>query len=358
MILMTNDYDIIHFEALGQEGGCLDVETIKAIGENKLPIDYNYLITPLTLQEYVQKNLEIKLPNIISIKTHSVIPEDYLKNGDKKSIITRSAGYDHLENIINQANVTSLREYCVNAVAETAIQFLFSISRNANHYSQMAIKFDRKHCESFKELTGSRAVVYGVGKIGKRIYDMLDGIGIDTVGVDIREKELKVLYNYEIRFIPKENAIENADIIINAMNLTRDVNSLYYNSGYFSKEYLEKAKNGLIFVNVTRGEIAPESMLLQLYQEKKIYGLGLDVFSEESKLVELLNDKKENYNEDVLSAARLIELAFEGKNIYVSPHQAFNSDRAARKKARGSIKHLISWHKNKGKCFDEQLPYY
>jgi D-lactate dehydrogenase len=45
-------------------------------------------------------------------------------------------------------------------------------------------------------------------------------------------------------------------------------------------------------------------------------------------------------------------------NIYVQPHQGFNSDIAAKTKASEAIKHVISWYKNRGSCFDEQLPYY
>jgi D-lactate dehydrogenase len=45
-------------------------------------------------------------------------------------------------------------------------------------------------------------------------------------------------------------------------------------------------------------------------------------------------------------------------NIYVQPHQAFNSDIAARNKARETIVYIAAWYKNDKKHFDEQLPYY
>lgn len=56
------------------------------------------------------------LPPLLTIKTHSRPPKEWLE-GEKKSIITRSAGYDHLEALADVANITSLRNYCVNAVA-------------------------------------------------------------------------------------------------------------------------------------------------------------------------------------------------------------------------------------------------
>ena len=67
-----------------------------------------------------------------------------------------------------------------------------------------------------------------------------------------------------MKFVTKDEAIETSDVIINAMNLTRIKGSPYYNENYFSYDYLSRAKKGLIFINVTRGEIAPEPVLLKL----------------------------------------------------------------------------------------------
>jgi len=45
-------------------------------------------------------------------------------------------------------------------------------------------------------------------------------------------------------------------------------------------------------------------------------------------------------------------------NVYVQPHQAFNSDVAAKSKAANTISHMIAWYRNGKTHFDEQLPYY
>lgn len=143
------------------------------------------------------------------------------------------------------------------------------------------------------------------------------------------------------------------------MNLTRNEQSAMYNVGYFSKEYLSQAKDGMIFINVTRGEIAPESGLLDLYTSGKIKGIGLDVFTKESQFAKLLVDNNVVAEGDFYAAKLIVKKAIErSANIYVQPHQGFNSDIAAGTKAAESIKHVIAWYKNKGKCFDEQLPYY
>ena len=62
---------------------------------------------------------------------------------------------------------------------------------------------------------------------------------------------------------------------------------------------------------------------------------------------------------DVAQTQEMLKIARERTgNIYVQPHQGFNSDVAASTKAHEALNHVIEWVKNGGKCFDEQLPYY
>ena len=353
-------YDIIHFEALGKEADHLREETEKAQAEGKLPKEYNYVITPLNLQQYMAENPDTVLPDIITTKTHSKLPEEYLNNGVKKSIITRSAGYDHFEHLAEVANVTSLREYCVNAVAQTGIKFAYAAAGYLNHYTNNTLTFERNKTYSFMEFNKDRiATVFGVGKIGKRVYELLEGNGLTVQAVDIRQDELNTLYGGTVNFVTKEEAIANSDIIINAMNLTRLPESKFYNVNYFSEEDLAKAKDGLVFVNVTRGEIAPESTLLKFYKEGKIIGIGLDVFSDENGFSAAVNGKKDFETDNHKAGKELLDMAINRTgNVYVQPHQAFNSDVAAMSKASETIKHMIAWHANNKVRFDEQLPYY
>lgn len=355
---VTPKYDIIHFEALGPEAKHLEEQILSAKEQKKLPENHTYLITPDNVQVFLKEHPDISLPEIITTKTHSVLPESYIAEG-RKSVVTRSAGYDHFEHLTDKANIASLREYCVNAVAQTAMKFLYATAGLFNHYAKNIETFERKKSDAFIELDKNRTLtVFGVGKIGKRIYELAEANGLTVQGVDIRQKELHQLYSGTVKFVSKEEAIGSSDIIINAMNLTKNKESIFYNVGYFSLEYLSKAKNELIFINVTRGEIAPESALLDLYSSGKITGIGLDVFTNESEFVRLLLGEPAT-GADLVAAHTMVKKSLErSANIYVQPHQGFNSDIAAKTKAVEAIKHVVSWYKNEGKCFDEQLPYY
>jgi len=352
-------YNIIHFEALGPEATHLEAETQKAIARKEIPEEHTYLITPKNVQEFMRDYASAILPDIITTKTHSVLPDQYI-SGKKKGVITRSAGYDHFEHLVDTVNIASLREYCVNAVAQTAMKFLYAAAGELNHYTVNAATFERKDSRAFIELDRQRiCTVFGVGKIGKRTYELAEANGLSVQSVDIRQDELAALYGGSVHFVSREEAIQTSDIIINAMNLTRNKDSKFYNIGYFSKSYLSQAKKKLIFINVTRGEIAPESVIADLYRAGEIIGIGLDVFSNESRFADLLNKQGNVTDADVLAARGLVEKAIERScNIYVQPHQGFNSDIAAQAKAVEAIKHVAAWYRNGGQCFDEQLPYY
>jgi D-lactate dehydrogenase len=355
---VQSGFDIIHFEALGPEAEHLEEETLKAKEEGSLPENHTYLIVPDTVQDFLKGHGEVRLPDIVTLKTHSILPEGYLSGG-RKSIITRSAGYDHLEHLAEAANITSLREYCVNAVAQTAMKFLYAAAGRANQYTKNMEIFGRKDSDAFMELDRHRILtVFGVGRIGRKIYELAEANGLTAQGVDIRQEELHRLYGGAVRFVSKEGAIDSSDIIVNAMNFTRKKESRFYNVGYFSREYLAKAKKPLVFINVTRGEIARESVLLDLYLSGRIVGMGLDVFGRESEFGRLLRGEPLS-GVDLEAALTIVKKSLDrSANIYVQPHQAFNSDVAARAKAVESIKRVVSWYRNKGTCFDEQLPYY
>jgi D-lactate dehydrogenase len=356
--MVNAPYDVMHFEALGPEATHLEEATAKAMAAGALPPGHTCLITPLTLQSYIEAHPGTALPRLVTTKTHSILPEAYVAEGGK-GVITRSAGYDHLESLVGKLHLTSLREYCVDAVAQTAMKFMYATAGMINHYCIHAQRFDRQACEAFLSLDSSvTATIFGVGRIGKRIHDLAAANGITVQGVDIRAQALSSIYGGSVHFVSKAAAIASTDLIINAMNLTRDPASPFHNVGYFSREDLAQAGKKLIFINVTRGEIAPEAGLLELYRTGKIMGLGLDVFSREAAFAKVLLGAGTE-DPDLVAAEALTRMALERTgNVYVQPHQGFNSNVAAQTKAVEAMKHVVAWFRNDGRHFDEELPYY
>ena len=355
---MERNYDIIHFEALGEEAVHLEEATKEAQRNKSLPADLRFFITPDTLQEFSAKNPGFVLPDIITTKTHSLLPGDYLK-GTKKSIVTRTTGYDDFEHLLNDANITTLREYCISAVAQTAVKLLYAAAGLFNHYMENARTFARNESRSFIELTTSKvATVFGLGRIGKRVYDLLACSDVTVQAFDFARDKLESFYDHSVKFVSKEEAVANSHFFINTMSLVKMPESKSFNVNFFSKEYLSRAKPGLIFINVARAEVAPEAGLLELYDKNILAGIGLDVFSDEDVFSRVVNGEPTD-DPNLLAAKEMLRRSLDrSANIYIQPHQGFNSDAATVHKAYDSIRHVIAWYRNDKKHFDTQLPYY
>ena len=78
------NYDILFFEALGEENAHLTEEMEKAKARGTIPAGLRYYVGTETLQEFMAANPEEQLPDILSTKTHSILPENWLSSGKKK----------------------------------------------------------------------------------------------------------------------------------------------------------------------------------------------------------------------------------------------------------------------------------
>ena len=138
------DFDIIHFEALGPEASYLDR---RAEG----PSGWDAPRAPrLSHHPAERPGIPEGTRGVPSAGHHhdqdTLRPsEEHYLSGGRKSIITRSAGYDHFEHLTREGDLASLRKYCVNAVAQTAMKFLYAAAGMLNHYTRNAATFERKN---------------------------------------------------------------------------------------------------------------------------------------------------------------------------------------------------------------------
>ena len=179
------------------------------------------------------------------------------------------------------------------------------------------------------ECEGKKLVVVGVGNIGSQIVKIGIGLGMDVMAVDI------VVKYPEYEYSDFNIAVADADIIVCSMNLTSE------NIGYFSYEKLKKAKKGVIFINIARGELSQVADLMQLIEEDHVGGLALDVYENETALAHALRNKDKIIDEQVKSVLKLAEY----QNVILTPHNAFNTLEAVKRKAEQSVEQIIHFLK-------------
>ena len=196
-----------------------------------------------------------------------------------------------------------------------------------------------KKFESFERdgLTGAECpqrnlLVVGIGRIGSEICKIGRALGFIVKGVDL------VHNKPDIDYVSKEIGISWADVIICSMNLTNE------NRGYFSYGFMKLAKSGAILVNIARGEHSPIRDLVRLLEEKRLGGLGLDVYEDEGTLGAALRDPDSRRSDTVRELHRLAGYP----NVILTPHNAFNTTEAVKRKSQMSVeqvKHFLT-HKD------------
>jgi D-lactate dehydrogenase len=312
--------DVFFYEAFKEEA-----DALRPILGNQV----SYGITDKTIQETGDIHPPARL---ISIRTQSIIPIEWENKLD--GVLSRSTGYDHLKKYLGairtQLPCGHLEEYATRAVAEHAVLLMMNLMRRLPQQMAQFQKFNRDGLTG-GECAGKNLLVVGVGRIGSEIVKIGSALGMNVRGVDIVQR------NKEVKYCGKEDGVVWADIIICAINLTKE------NHGYFSYNVLKLAKHGFLFINIARGEHAPLSGLLQLENEDHIGGLGLDVFEDEPNVAVALRSGQTN----ISTEAQTLNALLLKPNVLFTPHNAFNTCEAVHRKSQFSVDEILYFLKNK-----------
>ena len=309
-------YDVYFYEAFAEEKNLL---------KKYLPQNIRAGYTWKTVQETGDSNPPAGL---ISIRTQSVVPPDW--SAQLSGILSRSTGYNHLLDyqrlIRHHLPLGYLPRYCPRSVAEQALLMWMTLLRKLPQQLRQFSDFHRDGLTG-EECAAKTLLVVGVGHIGYEVVQIGLGLDMQVFGVDIVQRHSDVFY------VSIEEGLAEADIIVCAMNLTLK------NRGYFNYNLLGRAKRKAVFVNISRGELSPAQDLLKLMQKGKLGGIALDAFNEESELALALRKGEHSTNPAVAAVLKLSIY----DNVILTPHNAFNTVQAVRRKAEQSARQVQSF---------------
>lgn len=295
-----------------------------------LPADVPARFTGQTIQE--AGDPEPPAP-IVSMRTQSQIPDAWADRLD--AIITRSTGYDHVvayrRRVGHCLPAGYLPLYCHRAVAEQAALLWLALLRTLPAQLRQFRRFGRDGLTG-RECAGRILAVVGVGNIGHEVVRIGRGLDMTVRGVDVVERHADVSY------VAADLAIPAADVIVCAMNLTDD------NVGYFDYARLAGVRPGAVFINIARGKMSPPADLRRLLDERRLGGVGLDVYDQEQALAVALRQGSTPAPGDPAaeSIRETLRLA-EHPNVLATPHNAFNTVEAVDRKARQTVETLVAF---------------
>ena len=185
-------------------------------------------------------------------------------------------------------------------IAEFAVTGILNIIKHSSHFYDNKINKRWDKDRSLEELTDKKVLIIGAGDIGNEVAkrmrvfcDIVDGINRTVYSND----NFNMIYP-----LTQLKAIVNGyDIIVLCLALTSETKNI------INDQIIDRMKQGVIFVNIARGDLVDENYLIDSVMEKRIGGAVLDVFKEEP-----LPDYNKLWDMD---------------NVIITPHNSFVSNR-------------------------------
>lgn len=225
-----------------------------------------------------------------------------------KLICVAATGYDNIDlNFCASHNISlcNVPGYSTESVAQLTVGMaLYLVMHlddyrgfvNSGEYTNSGIA--NRLVPVYHEMSSLTWGVIGGGAIGKRVADIASTLGCNVLMC--RRKKDETYKNATI-----DEVCKNSDII----SLHVPLNESTYN--IINKERIDEMKDGAVFINVARGNVADESALAEAVKSGKLGGLGIDVYSKEP----FSNDHPYN---DIINM----------KNVCLTPHMAWGAAEA------------------------------
>ena len=203
---------------------------------------------------------------------------DAAKGGSLKLIIRGGVGVDNIDvKYAEEAGITvkNTPRASSNSVAELAMAHMFSCARfiSVAGHTMREGKWEKKAYGGGIELGGKTLGIIGFGRIGQALGRMAKALGMNVIAQDIFhvpgiEEEMGMKYVELDELFEKSDFISLHTPSLNGVKL-------------ISKENIDKMKDGVVFINTSRGDNVNEDDLLAALESGKVRAAGLDVFAEE-----------------------------------------------------------------------------
>ncbi|KAB2952381.1 D-2-hydroxyacid dehydrogenase [Heliorestis acidaminivorans] len=201
-----------------------------------------------------------------------------LKRAEKlRWIHSMSAG---LENIPFQAliereiQLTNVRGIHRIQVAEHTLGVMLSFVRQLPFFTRMQELSRWEYHVKFDELFEQTVTIVGLGALGQEIAARCRAFGMRVTGVNTDGRDVEGVH----KVYPTDQlrrALSEADFVVVTVPLVEKTENL------IGEAELDAMKKSAIFINVARGKVVDQKVLIQFLEEGRIAGAALDVFEKE-----------------------------------------------------------------------------
>ncbi|MBN2552843.1 MAG: 2-hydroxyacid dehydrogenase [Spirochaetales bacterium] len=264
---------------------------------------------------------------VLSVFVHSELSTSLLgRLPNLRLIATRSTGFDHIDmDYCRQRNITvcNVPTYGDNTVAEHVFALLLSISHRLIESIDRTRRgdFSQAGLQGF-DLRGKTLGVVGTGSIGAYVIGIARGFNLQVLAFDVKPDEgLAGRLGFE--YVGMEELLARSHIITLHVPLSHKTHHL------IGEPEFQQMRQGVILINTSRGTVVDSQALVEALASGKVAAAGLDVLPEEPAIreeAEMLHSvfRKKHNLETLLADHLLLRL----RNVYITPHNAFNTREA------------------------------
>ena len=256
----------------------------------------------------------IKDSEIVVIRSATKLTKEVLDNAEKLKIIARcGVGVDNVDlEFAKSKNIFVTNSPSANliSVVELTVALIISASRKLS-LADAHLKNGQWNRSEFLgyELYGKTLGIVGFGKAGRLVAERMKSFGMSIVFYDPYVTD----WNGSEESLELDDLLRTADVVSIHVIKTKDTENL------ISKDKLDLLKQNSIIVNTSRGGVLDEEYLMALLESEKIFGAGLDVYS---------NEPPENVDR------------YNGLNLVTTPHIGASTNEAQLKAGLETIENI------------------
>ena len=218
----------------------------------------------------------IKDCEIVVIRSATKLTKDVLDKAEQLKIIARcGVGIDNVDLDFAKSKsifVTNSPSANLISVVELTVALIISVSRKLSLADSHLKKGEWNRSQFLgNELYGKTLGIVGFGKAGRLVAERMKSFGMSIVFYDPYVTD----WNGSEESIKLDDLLRTADVVSIHVIKTKDTENL------ISKDMLDLLKPSSIIVNTSRGGVLDEDYLFELLESEKIFGAGLDVYSNE-----------------------------------------------------------------------------
>lgn len=174
----------------------------------------------------------------------------------------------------NGVQVTFTPDAPAPAVADLTIGLILALLRQT-HTANDLLHGGEWHRLMGRRIGDTTVGVIGVGRIGSRVIELLNSLGVHHILANDHEPSLTSVSTRNVEWVEKAELISTSDVLTVHVPLNKATRNM------IGKSELRAMKPDAVLINTARGGIVNESDLAEVLTADHLSGAAIDVFEQE-----------------------------------------------------------------------------